>query len=68
MSSLQCAARILETPSLGKSPDAQIVAQDVQEIDELATKLLLDNTYAVSSVASAPAAVRSAARAVLAPQ
>lgn len=55
---------MLGSPLKGKSSDDQVVAKDVQAIDELVTKLLLTSVYAPGPQ-EPPASTRAAARAVL---
>ena len=55
---------MLGSPPKGKSSDDQVVAKDVQAIDELVTKLLLTSVYEPGPQ-EPPASTRAAARAVL---
>lgn len=62
-----CASKLLSSKAMTTSEDSSIKAERVEELDTLATKLLLESVYAPDAQYPTPESVRSATRSVLTP-
>ena len=62
-----CASKLLSSKAMATSDDSSIKAERVEELDTLATKLLLESVYAPDAQYPTPESVRSATRSVLTP-
>ena len=62
-----CASKLLSSKAMTTSDDSSIKAERVEELDTLATKLLLESVYAPDAQYPTPESVRSATRSVLTP-
>ena len=60
-------SKLLSSKAMATSDDSSIKAERVEELDTLATKLLLESVYAPDAQYPTPESVRSATRSVLTP-